>query len=57
VEQLMDAMRQKQSETEIIVTGRYAPPELIKMADLVTEMKEIKHYSQSGVHARKGFEF
>jgi cob(I)alamin adenosyltransferase len=57
VEQLMDTMRQKQPETEIIVTGRYAPPELIEMADLVTEMKEIKHYYQSGVQARKGIEF
>ncbi len=56
-EQLMDVLRQKQPETEIIVTGRYAPPELIEMADLVTEMKEIKHYYHSGVQARKGIEY
>ncbi len=56
-EQLMDVMRQKLPETEIIVTGRYAPPALIEMADLVTEMKDIKHYYQSGVQARKGIEY
>jgi len=33
------------------------PPELIEMADLVTEMKEVKHYYQKGVGARKGIEF
>jgi cob(I)alamin adenosyltransferase len=57
VEQLMEVMRQKLPETELIVTGRYAPQELVDMADLVTEMKEIKHYYQSGVQARKGIEF
>lgn len=57
VEQLMEVMRQKPPETELIVTGRYAPQELVDMADLVTEMKEIKHYYQSGVQARKGIEF
>ncbi|WP_143760857.1 cob(I)yrinic acid a,c-diamide adenosyltransferase, partial [Clostridium haemolyticum] len=40
---------------EVIITGRYAPSELIEKADLVTEMKEIKHYSK-GVEARKGIE-
>ncbi|GAO31163.1 cob(I)yrinic acid a,c-diamide adenosyltransferase [Geofilum rubicundum] len=57
VDQLMDVLRQKPAETELIVTGRYAPQELVDMADLVTEMKEIKHYYQSGVQARKGIEF
>ncbi|MBZ4677202.1 MAG: cobinamide adenolsyltransferase [Anaerophaga sp.] len=42
---------------ELIITGRYAPPELIEKADLVTEMKEIRHYYQNGVKARKGIEF
>ena len=57
VEQLMDVMRKKLPQTEIIVTGRYAPKELVDMADLVTEMKEVKHYYQSGVQARKGIEY
>jgi cob(I)alamin adenosyltransferase len=57
VKELIDVILAKPAETEIIVTGRYAPGELIGIADLVTEMKEIKHYYQSGVQARKGIEF
>jgi len=37
--------------------GRYAPPELIEFADLVTDMKEIKHDYNQGVEARKGIEY
>ena len=44
------------SHVEVIITGRYAPKELIDMADLVTEMKEIKHYYTKGVEARTGIE-
>ncbi len=44
--------------SEIILTGRYAPPELIEKADLVTEMQEIRHYYQSkNLPAREGIEF
>lgn len=42
---------------ELALTGRYASPELIAQCDLVTEMKEIRHYYQTGVEARKGIEF
>ncbi len=41
---------------EVIITGRYAPQELIDLADLVTEMKEIKHYYTEGIEARIGIE-
>jgi len=41
---------------EIILTGRYAPDQILKRADLVTEMKEIKHYYAKGVDARLGIE-
>jgi len=44
-------------DTEIVMTGRYADEKVIKKADLVTEMKEIKHYFARGVGARKGIEF
>ncbi len=44
-------------EAEIVMTGRYADEKIIKKADLVTEMKEVKHYYQKGVEARKGIEF
>lgn len=57
VEELIHLLKQKPTETEIIITGRYAVPELMDMADLVTEMKEIKHYYNQGVEARKGIEF
>jgi len=47
----------KPEGTELILTGRGATPELIQHADLVTEMKEIKHYYSSGIIARKGIEY
>lgn len=47
----------KPVQTELILTGRKATQNLIDRADLVTEMKEIKHYYQKGVIARKGIEF
>jgi len=56
-EELIQVIQSRAPETEIIITGRYAPPLLIEIADLVTEMREIKHYYTAGVHARKGFEF
>ena len=56
VDELITVLKQKPESTEIIITGRYAPPELIEFADLVTEMKEIKHYYQQGVEARVGIE-
>jgi len=42
---------------EVILTGRYAPPELLEMADLVTEMREVKHHYAAGKEAREGIEF
>jgi cob(I)alamin adenosyltransferase len=42
---------------EIILTGRNAHPSLVRLADLVSEIREIKHYYRSGVKARKGIEF
>jgi cob(I)alamin adenosyltransferase len=44
-------------ETELIMTGRYAQEAALAKADLVTEMREIKHYFQQGIPARKGVEF
>ncbi|RQD71526.1 MAG: cob(I)yrinic acid a,c-diamide adenosyltransferase [Tindallia sp. MSAO_Bac2] len=53
---VLDIITGKPIKTELVITGRYAPEELIAAADLVTEMKEIKHYYQQGVSARKGIE-
>ncbi|MDD5097037.1 MAG: cob(I)yrinic acid a,c-diamide adenosyltransferase [Candidatus Omnitrophica bacterium] len=42
---------------ELVLTGRYAHSEVIRLADLVSEIKEIKHYYQKGLKARQGIEF
>jgi len=55
-DELSAAIRNRANHVEVIITGRYAPPELIEMADLVTEMKEIKHYYTQGIEARIGIE-
>ena len=47
----------KFDDIEIVLTGRYAHPELKAMAHLVTEMKPIKHYFDMGVMARQGIEY
>lgn len=54
--ELIDIIKQKSETAEIIITGRYATEKLIEFADLVTEMKEVKHYYNRGVQARKGIE-
>jgi len=54
--EILHLLSEKPEHVEIILTGRYCPEELIEKADLVTEMKEIKHYYQNGVSARKGIE-
>ena len=42
---------------ELVMTGRHAPPQIIAAADLVTEMRPLKHYSDAGVKARSGIKF
>ena len=55
-EELLDLIDKKPQNVELIITGRNAPQEVIDAADLVTEMKEVKHYYAKGVQARKGIE-
>jgi len=50
-------MRAKPERLELILTGRYAPREMMDLADTVTEMKEIRHHYNRGVAARKGIEY
>jgi len=60
VEEVLDefrVVRQSQPALHIVVTGRDAPPELIAEADLVTEMREIKHPFTAGIRAQQGIEF
>src|SRR6056297_2415818 len=56
IDDLLDLIVEKPDNLELIITGRYAHEELIEIADLVTEMKEIKHYYNDGVNARQGIE-
>jgi cob(I)alamin adenosyltransferase len=55
-EEMLDVIKSKPDGVEVIFTGRYAPPEVIEAADLVTEMVEVKHYFEKGVPARDGIE-
>lgn len=57
VNQLIEIIKAKPDHVELVLTGRYAPQEIIDMADLVTEMKEVKHYYQQGIEARDGIEY
>lgn len=52
----LQLLRSKRPETEVVITGRYAPQELIDIADLVTEMREVKHYYKQGVLSRDGID-
>jgi cob(I)alamin adenosyltransferase len=54
---VMDTLRHKREDLHIIVTGRGAKDELIELADLVTEMRLIKHPYKSGIKAQKGIEY
>lgn len=53
---LLEVLRQKRPDVEVVLTGRYAAPEVVALADLVTEMKDVKHYFHEGVAARTGVE-
>jgi len=55
-EEALAFLDERPEQVEVILTGRRAPPELIERADLVTEMREVKHYYQQGVAARDGIE-
>jgi cob(I)alamin adenosyltransferase len=57
VEDVIAALKQKPKAMHIILTGRDAPQALIDIADLVTEMREIKHPFHKGIYAQKGIEF
>ena len=56
VKELLEVIRSRPEHVEIVITGRKADQRLIDEADLVTEMKEIKHYYKKGVTSRPGIE-
>ncbi len=55
-EEVLSFIEKKPDNVELILTGRYCPDSIINKADLVTEMKEVKHYYSKGVLSRKGIE-
>jgi cob(I)alamin adenosyltransferase len=57
LESILELVRTRPENVEIVLTGRYAPQEVIDACDLVTEMREVKHYYAQGVGARKGIEY
>ncbi len=57
VKEVINIIKYKPANIELILTGRKAPNELIEMADVVTEMIEVKHYYNKGIEARKGIEY
>jgi len=57
LDEVLGLIKARPPEMELVLTGRYAAKEIIELADLVTEMKEIKHHYQKGIQAREGIEF
>lgn len=57
VDEVLKIISEKPEKVELLLTGRYADPRVVKAADLVTEMVKIKHPYDSGIRARRGIEF
>lgn len=55
--EVLEALRQKREMVHVVLTGRGAKPALVEMADLVTEMRMVKHPYRTGIKAQKGIEF
>ncbi|MGH2460243.1 MAG: cob(I)yrinic acid a,c-diamide adenosyltransferase, partial [Chloroflexota bacterium] len=57
LDEVLGVLRSRPPDQHVVITGRNAPDKLIELADLVTEMREIKHPFKSGVKEQKGIEF
>lgn len=57
LDEVLETFRQRPPHVHVLCTGRDAPPELIELADLVTEMREVKHPYKQGIRAQPGIEF
>lgn len=57
LEEVLDFIQNKPDRLELVLTGRYAHPEIVKTADLVSEILEIKHPYQQGRQSREGIDF
>ncbi|MGQ9823852.1 MAG: cob(I)yrinic acid a,c-diamide adenosyltransferase [Desulfotomaculales bacterium] len=56
-EEVVSLLESRPEQMHLVLTGRDAPPEIIARADLVTEMKEVKHHYRQGIKAQRGVEF
>ena len=54
---IADAIRARPEHVNVVITGRDAAPELIEVADTVTEMREIKHAYRQGIRAKRGIDY
>ena len=54
---MLALLRRQAGPHELVLTGRRAPAEIVAAADLVTEMRPLKHYFDAGVRAREGIEY
>jgi cob(I)alamin adenosyltransferase len=57
LDDVIDLIKNKPASVDLILTGRYAPPEIVAIADTVSEMKEVRHHYQAGIKDRAGIEF
>ncbi len=57
IEDVLTLVRERPAHVDLVLTGRYARPELVREADMVSEVLEIKHHYEAGVPAREGIEF
>lgn len=57
VKDILDLLDDRPPDADVVLTGRYAPPEVMARADTVSEVREIKHHYRQGVAARAGIEF
>ena len=57
VDELLELIEARPADVELVVTGRRADPRLLERADLVTEMREVKHAYQAGIRAKRGIDY
>jgi cob(I)alamin adenosyltransferase len=55
--EVIDIIQTRPPTLDLILTGRYAPPEIVELADMVSEIREIKHHYNAGIKDRAGIEY
>ena len=57
LEEVINLIRNKPAALDLVLTGRYAAPEIMELADTVSEVREIKHHYSAGIKDRAGIEY